>query len=176
VLRTVCITTSRNSPRSVRAREAVGGSQWRVGKTRLVSVHSSRAATLAKVYADPLLLKRKEEIDAVLGLYSAVVQNSRKWKMQRKVMKRGARHEGLSVCRKMMEDIVAERTSVIPSRNARRAIPERDFDPEGPYRASCEVRASFKEGSGGGVCGEPRPPPETRSSAVRARERGSFSS
>ena len=132
VLRTICIETSRNNPSIVRVLASNGGSQCLVGKRTVVKRHSITAAAFANVYADPLLLNKKEEIDAVLGLYSAVVQNSRKWNMQRKVTNKGARHAGLLVWRRMMRDIVTERIKVVPRRNARRAIPESDLEPDGP--------------------------------------------
>ncbi|EDN98707.1 hypothetical protein SS1G_13566 [Sclerotinia sclerotiorum 1980 UF-70] len=58
------------------------------------------AALCAMLYADPLPLKRKEEMDASGVLYLAVVQNSRKWKMAREEIKKGMRQKIVSVTKK----------------------------------------------------------------------------
>jgi len=71
------------------------------GKKVLVITPSRVAAVWAIVYADPFPVKRKDETCAEGVLYAAVVQNSRKWNSARLAIKKGTRHRGEVVSRRM---------------------------------------------------------------------------
>jgi hypothetical protein len=90
--------------------------------------HSTIAVACATWYADPFWLNRKLDTEAARVLYAAVVQNSRKWKVERAVMKKGRRQRGESVKARRAIVAVREEDRTKPQASARRAIPERDLD------------------------------------------------
>lgn len=99
----------------------------------MVKMYSMMAAALAIVYADPFWEKRNEEMDALGGLYRAVVQNSRKWKSERRARKKGSRQWGVDAMRRRYRAMVEERLRTMPRRSERIAMPESDLGCPGRY-------------------------------------------
>lgn len=98
-----------------------------------VTMYSIIAAELAMVYAEPFCENRKEDMDAAGGLYRAVVQNSRKWKTDRRVMKRGRRQSGDDFSARRYRALAKDRTRATPRKKERIAMPESDFGCPGRY-------------------------------------------
>ena len=72
-----------------------------------------------------------------------MVQNSRKWKREREARKKGARHSGDEVVRRIYRDRIVERVRTLPRRRERVAMPERDLGWPGVYCLSYLSSASM---------------------------------
>jgi hypothetical protein len=78
-------------------------------------------------YPGQLDVSRKDETSAARVLYAAVVQNSRKWKVDNVARKKGSRQSGESVRRSMPRVPVTPRARATPKKKERAAMPERDL-------------------------------------------------
>jgi hypothetical protein len=85
------------------------------------------------LYAEPFWERRKEEICVEGVLYRAVAQNSRKWKRESIARKKGVRHDGEEVVKRMYRDRVVQKVRALPRRRDRIAMPERDLGWPGRY-------------------------------------------
>ncbi len=78
-------------------------------------------------YAGQLAVRRKESILATEVLYLAVVQNSKKWKVESAPMKKGSRQRGDAVKDKIEIITAADSARATPRQKDRIAMPSRDF-------------------------------------------------
>jgi hypothetical protein len=74
-----------------------------------------------------LAVKRKEPMLALRVLYLAVVQNSKKWNVDRAPIKKGTRQRGDDVRSKIKMMATTDSASVMPRQKDRMAMPSRDF-------------------------------------------------
>lgn len=78
-------------------------------------------------YAGQFAVSRKAEMVASGVLTAAVVQNSRKWNVERAPRKKGMRQRGDVVRRRVRMVLRTPREVVMPRAKARRDMPERDM-------------------------------------------------
>ena len=120
-------------------------------KIYFVKRHSMRLAVCARWYATPLEFNRKAETVAYRVLKRAVIQNSRRWKIDRVVMKNGARQSGFSRWRRYTATIVPT-PEALPRTKARSEIPVRALCPPGSISESVEKIGYDDEYDFGGCC------------------------
>jgi hypothetical protein len=74
-----------------------------------------------------LAVRRKLSMLATMVFFSAVVQNSKKWKMDKAVRKKGSRQPGLSVRNRVTAVEMTPMARAMPRQKALKAMPDKDF-------------------------------------------------
>jgi hypothetical protein len=92
-------------------------------------------------YIGQFAVKRNDSTLASRVLYFAVVQNSRKWKVERAAKKKGTRHSGEDENMRIAATATTDSASVMPKQKDRSAIPSSDLALPGKYNLSGDGRA-----------------------------------
>lgn len=127
---------SRSTRWAVKYDEYGAHDEYQFGNSSFVSRHSSDAAECAMAYAGQFAVSKNAATVACGVLYRAVVQNSRKWKVESAAAKKGRRQRGDDVPKSTSTMATADRARAAPSPKARSAIPSSDFGCPGKYGLS----------------------------------------